>query len=176
MRVRPRARGPHGHPSRPLTASAFTLGSPGPYPCVVELDTSGWSAEGDFTQQLIEIVSAMPEVDFLRVEDAPASRADAGFSFISNEMFVSFSSIRRSHARRVLGFLPVRRWRDEQLMTLAGLEAAFTGLPDVGPPDYADEGMLQYLRTQRIIPAYQTRGYKLVELVRIYEAGTRARA
>jgi hypothetical protein len=40
----------------------------------------------------------------------------------------------------------------------------------VGPPDYADEGMLQYLRSQRIIPAYQTRGYKLVELVRIYEA------
>ena len=28
--------------------------------------------------------------------------------------------------------------------------------------------MLQYLRTQRIIPAYQTRGYKLVELIRLY--------
>ena len=24
--------------------------------------------------------------------------------------------------------------------------------------------MLQYLRTERIVPAYQTRGYKLVEL------------
>jgi hypothetical protein len=32
--------------------------------------------------------------------------------------------------------------------------------------------MLQYLRTERIVPPYQTRGYKLVELVRIYEAGT----
>ena len=31
--------------------------------------------------------------------------------------------------------------------------------------------MLQYLRTERIIPPYQTRGYKLVELVRIYEVG-----
>jgi hypothetical protein len=30
--------------------------------------------------------------------------------------------------------------------------------------------MIQYLRTERIIPPYQTRGYKLVELVRIYEA------
>ena len=34
--------------------------------------------------------------------------------------------------------------------------------------------MLQYLRTERIVPPYQTRGYKLVELVRLYEAGTRA--
>ena len=32
--------------------------------------------------------------------------------------------------------------------------------------------MLQYLRAERIVPPYQTRGYKLVELVRIYEAGT----
>ena len=31
--------------------------------------------------------------------------------------------------------------------------------------------MLQYLRTERIVPPYQTRGYKLVELVRIYEVG-----
>jgi hypothetical protein len=29
--------------------------------------------------------------------------------------------------------------------------------------------MLQYLRTERVVPPYQTRGYKLVELVRIYE-------
>ena len=36
----------------------------------------------------------------------------------------------------------------------------------------SDEGMLQYLRTERIIPPYQTRGYMLVELVRIYETGT----
>ena len=28
--------------------------------------------------------------------------------------------------------------------------------------------MLQYLQTERIIPPYQTRGYKLVELVRVY--------
>jgi len=30
--------------------------------------------------------------------------------------------------------------------------------------------MLQYLRTQRIIPPYQTRGYKVIEMVRVYEA------
>ena len=54
---------------------------------------------------------------------------------------------------------------------MAGLEAALTAIPDVGAPDYADEGMLQYLRAERVIPPYQTRGYKLVELVRIYEVG-----
>jgi hypothetical protein len=40
----------------------------------------------------------------------------------------------------------------------------------IGPPDYADEGMIQYLRTERIIPPYQTKGYKIVELLRIYES------
>ena len=45
--------------------------------------------------------------------------------------------------------------------------------PDgIGPADYADGGMIQYLRTERIIPPYQTKGYKLVELLRIYEATT----
>jgi hypothetical protein len=32
--------------------------------------------------------------------------------------------------------------------------------------------MIQYLRTERVIPPYQTRGYKLIELVRIYRAGS----
>ena len=54
-------------------------------------------------------------------------------------------------------------------MNVAGLEQALTAIPDVGAPDYSDAGMLQYLRTERIMPPYQTRGYKLVELVRIYE-------
>ena len=56
-------------------------------------------------------------------------------------------------------------------MTIRGLEAALTVISDVGAPDYGDEGMLQYLRAERIVPPYQTRGYKIVELVRIYEAG-----
>ena len=56
-------------------------------------------------------------------------------------------------------------------MTLEGLEAALAAAVEVGAPDYSDDGMMQYLRTERIVPPYQTRGYKLVELVRIYEAG-----
>ena len=35
--------------------------------------------------------------------------------------------------------------------------------------------MLQYLRSERIVPAYQTKGYKLIELVRIYEADPRSK-
>ena len=57
----------------------------------------------------------------------------------------------------------------DRAMTVQQLEQALTTSPEVGAPDYSDEGMLQYLRTERIIPPYQTRGYKLVELVRIYE-------
>jgi hypothetical protein len=43
-------------------------------------------------------------------------------------------------------------------------------MESVGAPDYSDESMLQYLRTQRVVAPYQTRGYKLVEMVRIYAA------
>ena len=46
----------------------------------------------------------------------------------------------------------------------------------IGEPDYADDGLLQYLRTERIIPPYQTRGYKLVEMIRMYEVGTPSRS
>ena len=72
------------------------------------------------------------------------------------------------------GSCPASRAVAEKAMTVAGPRAALTAMPDVGAPDYSDDGMLQYLRTERIMPPYQTRGYKLVELVRIYEAGRRA--
>jgi hypothetical protein len=63
-----------------------------------------------------------------------------------------------------------------QTLTVAGLEATLTVTPDIGAPDYSDDGMLQYLRTERIVPPYQTRGYKLVELVRLYDAGAPRRS
>ena len=136
----------------------------------MDLDASGWSGDGDFTRLLIEALKRLP-VRFVKVEDAPASRADSMFSFISNELFVAFDSAPRDVRARILGVIPVARVIDEKLMSLATLEVALTAMPDIGPPDYTDDGMLQYLRTERVIPPYQTRGYKLVELVRIYEAG-----
>ena len=118
------------------------------------IDTGKWSGEGTFTQVLLDRLQALEQIAFVRVEDAPATRSGADYNFISNEIFVVFS----------------------KPMTLAALEAAFTAMPDIGAPDYTDESMLQYLRTERIIPPYQTRGYKLVELVRVYDAGAAPRA
>jgi hypothetical protein len=142
----------------------------------MELDTSKWSGEGEFTAVLIERLRGLEAIAFVRVEDAPASRSDADYNFISNELFVGFATtIRRERIRR-FGILPGSREVREKDMTVAGLEQALAGLADIGAPDYSDEGMLQYLRTERIVPPYQTRGYKLVELVRIYEVGAERRS
>ena len=78
--------------------------------------------------------------------------------------------------RYCFGLLPGHRTVSDKAMTLQGLEAALAVIDGVGAPDYGDEGMLQYLRAERIIPPYQTRGYKLVEMVRIYEVGTPRRS
>lgn len=138
----------------------------------MDLDTSGWSGEGDFTARLVEVIRELPAVELLKVEDAPATRADAGFSFISNELFVRFASTSHVVRTRRLVFIPASTVLTGKAMTLPQLESVLADISDIGAPDYSDEGMLQYLRAQRIIPPYQTRGYKLVELVRIYEAGT----
>ena len=124
----------------------------------MELDASAWSGDGAFTQLLIDALTAQPLVRFVKVEDAPASRSDASFSFISNELFVDFAPSRA-----------------EGVDTIAALTSVLESLPGIGAPDYADAGMIQYLRTERVIPPYQTRGYKLIELVRIYRAGTAQR-
>ena len=55
-------------------------------------------------------------------------------------------------------------------MTFEDLVKVLEESEGIGPADYADEGMIQYLRAERIVPPYQTRGYKLVELLRIYES------
>jgi len=122
-----------------------------------------------FTQLLAERIQRVEGVALVRIEDAPSSRSDADYNFVSNEVYVVFATRRRRVRARKFGILPVTREIEEKTMTVGDLEAALTAIPDVGPPDYADEGLLQYLRTERVIPAYQTRGYKLVELVRIYE-------
>jgi hypothetical protein len=140
-----------------------------------DVDTSGWSGEGAFTQLLLDRLQHLDTIAFLRVEDAPASRSEADYNFISNELFVAFATADRREPAKRFGFLPTTRIVAERRMTMAGLESALSAMPDIGPPDYADAGMLQFLRVERIVPPYQTRGYKLVELVRIYEAGTARR-
>ena len=142
----------------------------------MELDAQGWSGEGAFTQVLIDALRTVPLVRAVKVEDAPTSRADAGFSFISNELYVTFEvNRRRVHSLR-LWILPSTDIVDEKAMSLASLEAALAVSSDIGAADYSDDGMLQYMRTERIIPPYQTRGIKIVEMVRIYEAAWRPAA
>src|SRR5712691_1591814 len=125
-----------------------------------EPDTSAWSGEGTFTQLLIDRLIGIDGVRLVRVEDAPATRSDADYNFISNELFVAFATVERREPVKRFGLLPGSRIVAGKAMTLAGLATALGALPDVGEPDYGDDGMLQYLRTERIIPPYQTRGYK----------------
>src|SRR6266536_2292389 len=142
----------------------------------LETDTTNWSGEGVFTQLLVERLGQIDGVLFVRVEDAPASRSEADYNFIRNELFIGFATVDHEEPVKRFGIFPSSRTVTEPAMTLAGLETALTALEDVGAPDYGDPGMLQYLRAERIVPPYQTRGYKLVELVRIYEVGTPRRS
>jgi hypothetical protein len=141
-----------------------------------ELDTSNWSGEGAFTQLLIDRLRALDDIRLVRVEDAPATRSEADYNFISNEVFVAFATRERHERTKRFGIIPQSRTVSEKVSSVARLATVLTGMSDIGAPDYADEGMLQYLRAERIVPPYQTRGYKLVELVRIYEVGTPSRA
>jgi hypothetical protein len=141
-----------------------------------EIDTSNWSGEGAFTQVLIDRLRALEDIRLVRVEDAPATRSEADYNFISNEIFVAFATRERHEQTKRFGIIRQTRTVSEKVSSVARLEGVLTAMADIGAPDYGDDGMLQYLRTERVIPPYQTRGYKLVELVRIYEVGTPSRA
>lgn len=141
-----------------------------------ELDATNWSGEGAFTQIVIDRLRELDAIRAVRVEDAPATRSEADYNFISNEIFVTFTTTMKQEPIKRFGILPGTRSVEQKSMTIADLEKRLTALDDIGEPDYSDEGMLQYLRAERIVPAYQTRGYKLVELLRIYEVGTPSRA
>jgi hypothetical protein len=141
---------------------------------MIDVESTGWSGEGTFTQVLVDHLRSVDEVRLLRVEDAPASRSEADYNFISNEIFVAFSDRTETTREMRFGFIPVSRTVARKAMTIAGLERVLAEAAHIGPPDYSDDGMLQYLRAERIVPPYQTRGYKLVELVRIYELGARS--
>lgn len=135
----------------------------------MQVDRSRWSGEGAFTQILIDRLAEIDAIALVRVEDAPASRSEADYNFVSNEIFVAFATEVRVERVKRFGIFTTSKPAVEKAMTLVGLEGALAAVPEIGAPDYGDEGMLQYLRTERVVPPYQTRGYKIVELVRIYE-------
>ena len=136
----------------------------------MEVDSAGWSGEGAFTQIVVDRLRAIETVTLVKVENAPATRSEADYNFIANEIFVTFATEERYEPFKILGTFPSRRRVTVKAMTFDALVKVLEDVDGIGPADYADEGMIQYLRTERIIPPYQTRGYKLVELVRIYEA------
>jgi hypothetical protein len=135
------------------------------------VDTSAWSGEGAFTGELVRALQAMGAIEFLKVEEAPATRAESGYAFISNEVYVSFA--RRTHVvrKRLWRIIPVARTIREPAMSLADLAGMLAVQAGIGEADYADDTMIQYMRAERVVPPYQTRGHKQVEMVRIYEAG-----
>jgi hypothetical protein len=133
------------------------------------VDREGWSGDGDFTTRLLDWLERVEEIARLRVEDAPASRSGAGYLLVENEIFVTFATEPRRVQVRWMGILSRTRTIETPRLTLSGLETLLAADDDIGPPDYADEAMIQYMRTERIVAPYQTRGYKLVELVRLYE-------
>ena len=134
----------------------------------MRVDSEGWSGEGAFTQNVLERLRAVENVAAMKVEDAPSTRSEADYNFIANEIFVTFAMEERTEPVKRLGIIPGTRRTTAKAMTFAELVTLLEASEGIGPADYADEGMLQYLKTERIIPPYQTRGYKLVELVRIY--------
>jgi hypothetical protein len=136
----------------------------------MHFDSAGWSGEGDFTQVVVDRLRAIDEIAGLKVEDAPATRSEADYNFLANEIFVTFATrVDREPIRR-FGIVPGTKRIMSKAMTFDALIKLLEQSEGIGPADYADEAMIQYLRTERIIPPYQTKGYKIVELVRIYEA------
>jgi hypothetical protein len=138
---------------------------------LMQVENAGWTGEGTFTAVLLEALKGIDAIEYLRVEDAPSSRAEPGYAFISNEIYVRFRTDLRREARRRFG-IPWQTAIQVKQMTMVGLAGRLGQAAGVGDPDYADAGMLQYLRTERIVAPYQTKGCKVIEMVRIYEVGT----
>lgn len=136
------------------------------------IDSTNWSGEGDFTRRLIEALAALDEVVHVRVEDSPASRQDQGYAFLSNELYLGFATETRIVSRRWPFPLTRRQRVDAPRLSIPALAARLADLGDIGEPDYQDEGMLQYLRAERVRAPWQSKGIKVVEMVRIYAAGT----
>ena len=136
----------------------------------MHVDSDKWSGDGAFTQNVLEMLRTIEQIVAMKVEDAPSTRSEADYNFIANEIFVTFATEDRTEPAKRFGILPATRHVTRKTMTFDELAKLLENAEGIGPADYADEGMIQYLRTERVIPPYQTRGYKLIELLRIYES------
>src|SRR4051794_33787881 len=105
-------------------------------------DRTNWSGEGQFTQLLLETLPELPGIRLVRVEDAPATRSEADYQFMSNEVYVEFDVQKREERYTRFGILPATRIVSEKILTLPALESILAEIPDIGAPDYSDDGML----------------------------------
>ena len=101
------------------------------------IDRDRWSGEGDFTEQLLSWLSEQSDVISLRVEDAPSTRTDVEYNFISNEIYVEFKVREFYQSRRVLGVIPLGRKSLEKTMSLEKLNRVLSEESELGEPDYA---------------------------------------
>ena len=141
----------------------------------MQIDSDGWGGEGTFTAVLLEALKSIEAIEYLRVEDAPASRAEPGYAFLSNEIYVRFRtdsrevdppSLRRSLAGDGGGqaddvsanwppaWAAPTAWESR---TTATTRCCSTCAPSASSPPTRPEGI------------------KVVEMVRIYEVGTTPR-
>nr|MCS5701698.1 hypothetical protein [Acidobacteriota bacterium] len=88
---------------------------------MTNIETSEWSGEGTFTQTLIDAMTSIDDVGLLRVEDAPSTRVDVGYQFISNEIYVGFRTQAVQTRIRRFGFWPTTVVVDKNCMSLTDL-------------------------------------------------------
>ena len=100
----------------------------------MDIDKEKWSGDGDFTERLLAVLSEMASVSFLRVEDAPASRSDAGFSFISNEIFVKFREVPVAETVKLAGAPGFTVSAAGGTAMLTGLFSVRAAVPEVSGP------------------------------------------
>ena len=87
----------------------------------MHVDNAGWSGEGAFTQIVLDRLRTIEQVAAVKVEDAPATRSEADYNFIANEIFVTFATSGAARADQEAGDLSWQRRRGhEKAMTFDG--------------------------------------------------------
>src|SRR6185503_8223145 len=112
------------------------------------VESGGWSGEGAFTQHVLDRLRGVEEVAALKVEDAPSTRSEADYNFVANEIFVTFATVQRDEPAKLLGTFKTTRRVSVKAMTFDGLVKLLEESEGIGPPDYADDCMIQSLRTE----------------------------
>ncbi|RPI48320.1 MAG: hypothetical protein EHM55_25755, partial [Acidobacteria bacterium] len=87
----------------------------------MRVDSDGWSGEGAFTQNVLERLRTIDQVAAMKVEDAPATRSEADYNFIANEIFVTFAMAERREPVKRLGLIPGTKRTMAKTMTFADL-------------------------------------------------------